>query len=177
MAECGTGRAGPEEGGGSVPVSSPGFPAACSGGPGGPRWGPLWDAMWGGLPWDRKGGGRGDGKEGGWKGEPRGRGEWDVADLTPEPASGVLLTESSLGLCPHGLGSNWERTPFPHQPRTNHLEVNRLPKAPLSKSQVEVIFRESLPPAWDCSQGWGDPGSFVTTQRCPGGGLATSGHW
>lgn len=66
-----------------------------------------------------------------------------MADFTSERTSGFLLMKNSLDLCPHALGSSWEQTPFLHRPMTYHLEENRLPKAPLCKSQVEVIFRES----------------------------------
>lgn len=98
----------------SSPVGLPRLPAQLlnsqallAGSPGVSRWGHLWGAMWEGLQWDRKGG-RGDGKGRQWKGVPRGRGEWVMADFTPEWAGGILLTENSLDLCSHGLGSSWE---------------------------------------------------------------------
>lgn len=44
--------------------------------------------------------------------------EMSPRTVPPGGVSRLLLTGSSLDLCPHGLGNSWKRTPFPYQPKT-----------------------------------------------------------
>lgn len=74
----------------------------------------------------------------------------------------ALMDWGAAGSVPH----------FYISPRPSTFEMNRLPTTRLSKSQVGT-FRGSLLPtgSQDCTE-------LFMTQRCPGGGLASSGgHW
>lgn len=110
--------------------------------------------------------------------EPWGRGEEKMADVItyspPQSVSAGFSTQDALwayALMDWGAAGS-----VPHlyiSPRPSTFEMNRLPSTRLSKSQVEVIFWGSLLPtgSQDCTE-------LFMTQRCPGGGLASSGgHW